>query len=318
MPRVRLSAAAYRRITALAAVAVGVIIVTGGAVRVTGSGLGCPDWPTCARNRVVAPWEYHALVEFGNRAVTGAVSVLVMAAVLGSLVRRPRRRDLVVLSWGLVAGVIAQIVLGGLTVLFKLAPPFVMGHFLLSMALLADAVVLHHRAGLPDGAWEARPLVAPGQARLARLALGATAVVVVLGTVVTSSGPHGGDVRAKRLSYTVHDTARVHGTAVVALLVLTVALVWWLHRSGAAPAVQRRSRLFVEVLAAQAAVGYVQYFTRIPAALVAVHIGGAAAAWSAALWLCCGLTRAVPAADGAGDAGTAGPATARAGVLSRV
>ena len=116
----------------------------------------------------------------------------------------------------------------------------------------------------------------------------------------------------------MHDTARVHGTAVVALLVLTVALVWWLQGSGAAPAVQRRSRLFVEVLAAQAAVGYVQYFTRIPAALVAVHIGGAAAAWSAALWLCCGLTRAEPAGHGAEDGATTGPVTARAGVLSRV
>jgi len=290
----RLSPAAYRRVTALAALAVGVIIVTGGAVRVTGSGLGCPDWPTCARNRVVAPWEYHALVEFGNRAVTGAVSVLVIAAVLGSLVRSPRRRDLVLLSLGLVAGVVAQIVLGGLTVLFKLAPPFVMGHFLLSMALLADAVVLHHRAGLPDEPWTARPLAGQGQTRVARLVLAATAVVVVLGTVVTSSGPHGGDVRAKRLSFTVHDTARVHGTAVMALLALTLALVWWLHRSRAAGSLQGRSRLFVEVLAAQAVVGYAQYFTRIPAALVAVHIAGAAAAWASAVWLCCGLTAAVP------------------------
>jgi cytochrome c oxidase assembly protein subunit 15 len=314
--RERLSPSTFRRITALAAVAVGVIIVTGGAVRVTGSGLGCPDWPTCARNRVVAPWEYHALVEFGNRAVTGAVSVLVIAAVLGSLVRRPRRRDLVVLSLGLVAGVLAQIVLGGLTVLFKLAPPFVMGHFLLSMALLADAVVLHHRAGLPDGAWAARPLVGPGPARLARLVLALTAVVVVLGTVVTSSGPHGGDVRAKRLSFTVHDTARVHGTAVITLLALTLALVWWLHRSGAPESLQRRATVFVEVLGAQAVVGYAQYFTQIPAALVAVHIAGAAAAWASAVWLACGLRVAIPAGSQARDAAPAGPLTARETILS--
>ena len=257
------------------------------------------------------------MVEFGNRAVTAAVSVLVTGAVLGSLVRSPRRRDLVVLSVGLVAGVVAQIVLGGLTVLFKLAPPFVMGHFLLSMALLADAVVLHHRAGLPDDARVARPLVGPGQARLVRLVLVLTALVVGLGTVVTSSGPHGGDVRAKRLPFTVHDTARLHGTAVMALLALTLTLVWWLRRSGATASVQQRSRLFVEVLAAQAAVGYAQYFTRIPAALVAVHIAGAAAAWASAVWLCCGLTRPVPAGRGAGEAASVDLLTARDAILSR-
>src|SRR5919199_715940 len=118
----RLTPPAYRRITFVAAVAVGFIIVTGGAVRLTGSGLGCPDWPTCESNRVVAPLEYHAMVEFVNRTITGLVSVAVIVAVLGAL-----------------------------TVLFDLKPQFVMAHFLLSLVLLADAVVLHYRAGQPDG-----------------------------------------------------------------------------------------------------------------------------------------------------------------------
>src|SRR5687768_8308296 len=113
-----LTPAAYRRVTLAAVLALGFIIVSGAAVRLTGSGLGCPDWPTCADGRVVAPLEYHAMVEFVNRTVTGLVSVAVMVAVLGSLVRRPRRSDLVWLSLGLVAGVAAQIVLGGLVVLF--------------------------------------------------------------------------------------------------------------------------------------------------------------------------------------------------------
>src|ERR1700736_1232278 len=147
----RLSPASYRRITFLALWALGFIIVTGGAVRLTGSGLGCPDWPTCANHQVVAPWQYHAMVEFGNRIVTGLVSVGVVLAVLGSRIRVPRRRDLTLLSWGLVAGVMGQIVLGGEAVKHKLAPPFIMGHFLLSMLLLWDALVLHHRAGQPDG-----------------------------------------------------------------------------------------------------------------------------------------------------------------------
>ncbi|MDP1804751.1 MAG: COX15/CtaA family protein, partial [Acidimicrobiales bacterium] len=140
-----LSPPAYRRVTLFALLALAFIVVTGGAVRLTGSGLGCPDWPTCAENRVVAPWEYHAMVEFVNRTITGLVSMAVMLAVLGSLVRRPRRRDLLWLSVGLVAGVLGQIVLGGLTVLFHLTPGFVMAHFLLSMVLIANAVVLHHR-----------------------------------------------------------------------------------------------------------------------------------------------------------------------------
>ena len=135
------------------------IVVSGAAVRLTGSGLGCPDWPNCDDGRLVAPIEKHALVEFTNRTITGLVSVAVILAVLGSIWRVPRRRDLIWLSWGLVAGVVAQIVLGGVTVLVDLSPPFVMAHFLLSMALLADAVVLHDRASQPDG--PRRRVVAP-------------------------------------------------------------------------------------------------------------------------------------------------------------
>src|ERR1700736_5182166 len=220
----RLSPASYRRITFLALWALGFIIVTGGAVRLTGSGLGCPDWPTCASHRVVAPWQYHAMVEFGNRIVTGLVCVGVVAAVLGSRIRVPRRRDLTVLSWGLVAGVIGQIVLGGEAVKHQLAPPFIMGHFLLSMLLLWDALVLHHRASQPDDAIAraALPVVTGEQVAMSRLLIVAAGVVILLGTVVTSSGPHGGDPKAKRLPYLLHDVARLHGSAVVLFLALTV------------------------------------------------------------------------------------------------
>src|ERR1700694_4478131 len=147
----QLSPDTYRRITLLAVWALGFIIVIGGAVRVTGSGLGCPDWPTCAGRQVVAKWQYHQMVEFGNRVVTGIVCIGVVLAVLGSRIRTPRRRDLTQLSWGLVTGVMAQIVLGGESVKHHLAPQFVMGHFLLFMLLLWDAIVLHHRAGQADG-----------------------------------------------------------------------------------------------------------------------------------------------------------------------
>ena len=284
------SPSTYRRITLLAAMAVAVIIVTGGAVRLTGSGLGCPDWPNCARGRLIAPGEYHAMVEDVNRLFTGLVSVAVIVAALGSLRRVPRRRDLSWLSAGLVIGVLAQIALGGLTVLHGLAPPFVMAHFLLSMLLLADAVVLHHRAGLADGATRSIPMVEPELARMGWLVVAATAMVVFLGTVVTSSGPHGGDARARRLSFSLHDVARVHGAAVMLLLGLVIVMAWRLWAGQAPAPVLRRAEALLAVLAAQTGVGYLQYFTGVPALLVGVHIAGAAAVWVTALRLQLGLS----------------------------
>ena len=280
MRRPRISPASYHRVTLFAVVALAFIIVTGGAVRLTGSGLGCPDWPTCAEDRLVAPLEYHAMIEFVNRTVTGLVSVAVGLAVLGSHLRRPRRSDLVWLSWGLVAGVVGQIVLGGLTVLFELAPPLVMGHFLLSMVLLLNAVVLHHRAGppLPDARPVSRDLV-----RLGRMQWVMAAVVVFTGTIVTASGPHGGDADVERLDLSLPDVARIHGLSVVLLVSLTAVLLWLLRREGAPAAARRRGSVLLGVLLAQAAVGYVQYFTGVPVVLVGIHILGAAAVWTATI-----------------------------------
>jgi cytochrome c oxidase assembly protein subunit 15 len=274
---------AYRRVTLFALLALTFIVVTGGAVRLTGSGLGCPDWPTCASNRVVAPWEYHAMVEFVNRTITGLVSVAVMLAVLGSVVRRPRRRDLLWLSLGLVAGVIGQIVLGGLTVLFELRPGFVMAHFLLSMVLLATAVVLHHRAGRPAG--PTRPAVGADLLALGRLEVACAALVIFLGTIVTSSGPHGGDEHAERLPFLLPDVTRLHGIAVMLFLGVTLVTLWRLRGAGVDGRILRRSEVLLAVLLAQAGLGYVQYFTGVPALLVGVHIAGATAVWVAVLRL---------------------------------
>lgn len=288
MARRTLSPSAYRRVTLVALLALAFIIVTGGAVRLTGSGLGCPDWPTCDGGRIVAPLETHAMVEFVNRTVTGLVSVAVIVAVLASLRRSPRRKDLVWLSLGLVGGVIGQIVLGGLTVLFDLAPPLVMGHFLLSIAILADALVLHWRAGQPDGAAR-RPLVGPELRTLGRVVTAATALVILLGTVVTAAGPHAGDKDVPRLGVSVHRAAQLHGFAVVLLLALVVTSALMLRRAGAPRAVQRRAEVLLAVLVAQGAVGYVQYFTGVPVLLVGIHIAGAVAVWSAAVRFQLGL-----------------------------
>ncbi len=297
----RLSPAAYRRVTWFALVALVFIIVTGGAVRLTGSGLGCSDWPTCEQDQLVAPLEFHPMVEFVNRTITGLVSVAVVLAVLGSLARVPRRRDLTWLSVGLVAGVVGQIVLGGITVLFDLWPPLVMGHFVLSMVLVANAVVLHHRAGQPgpaeDGAVAEGPaedgavaeraapgaVVAPQVRALSRWMLVAAALAVLTGTVVTGAGPHGGDEDVDRLPFVVADVARIHGVAVVVFGACVLGLLALLTRTRVPAELHRQGRILLTVAVAQSAVGYTQYFTGVPVVLVGVHIFGAVVVWSAAL-----------------------------------
>ncbi len=318
--RLTISPAGYRRITFVALLALAFIVVTGGAVRVTGSGLGCPDWPTCAEGRIVAPLEYHALVEFVNRTVTGAVSVMVIVAVLAALRRRPYRRDLVWLAVGLVVGVIGQIVLGGLVVLFDLFPPLVMGHFVVSMVLVANAVVLHHRAGWPDGPQPApaggagpapRGGADPGLRSLASWLVVWAAVVLFLGTVVTGSGPHAGSNEGQfveRLPFVVRDVVRLHAVAVWILLALALYSVWRARRDRAPADVQARGGVLLAVLCAQGAIGYIQYFTNVPAPLVAVHIAGATALWVTVLRFRLGLDSPTETAAASSSALPARPA----------
>jgi len=291
-----LSPQAYRRITFVALLSLAFIIVTGGAVRLTGSGLGCPEWPNCDEGRLVAPLDFHALVEFVNRTVTGLVSLAVIVAVLGSLVRRPRRRDLVWLSLGLVGGVVGQIVLGGLTVLFELRPPFVMAHFILSMVILANAVVLHWRAGEPSQSPvhlpSSRPPAGGDLRRFGTLILVATALVVFLGTVLTAAGPHGGDEKAERLDVPIHRAAQVHGTGAMLLLAMVVAMLFLLARSHYPDEVRQQGRVLLVVVLAQAGIGYLQYFTGVPVLLVGAHIAGATLLWATAVRFRLGLGEA--------------------------
>ncbi|HSH60128.1 MAG TPA: COX15/CtaA family protein [Acidimicrobiales bacterium] len=298
-----LSPRTYRRITLVALLSLAFIIVTGGAVRLTGSGLGCPEWPNCDNGRLVAPLQYHALVEFVNRTVTGLVSLAVIVAVLGSLVRRPRRRDLVWLSMGLVGGVLGQIVLGGLTVLFELRPPFVMAHFLLSMLILANAVVLHWRAGgAPASSYrllaDPAPLPEPESAdhdlrRFGTMIVATAALVIFLGTVVTAAGPHGGDEDAVRLDVPLHRAAQLHGVGAMLLLGMVVAMVVLLSRTSSPEHVRRRAQLLLAVVLAQAGIGYLQYFTGVPVVLVGAHIAGATLLWATVVRFKLGLGDAV-------------------------
>ena len=274
----RISPSAYRRVTLLALVALCAIIVTGGAVRLTGSGLGCSDWPGCEQEQFVAPLELHPMVEFVNRLITGVVSAAIVLAVLGSLRRDPRRRDLTLLSLGLVAGVIGQIVLGAFTVAFELAPPFVMGHFLLSLVLVTNAVVLHERAG------DVQPALglAPPTRRLTYMLLPALALAVVAGTVVTGTGPHGGDEEARRFGFEIENVTRIHSIAVIVFVGVLLGVLARAGREAAPAAFQERARQLLAVTCAQATIGWVQWFAGVPALLVGLHILGATLVWAAA------------------------------------
>ncbi len=275
----------YRAITVGALVALMVIVVSGAAVRLTGSGLGCEDWPQCSDERLIDVSSGHAAIEQVNRLFTGLVAVAVIAAVLGSLWRQPRRRDLTLLSLGLVAGVLAQIVLGGVTVLVDLHPLAVQAHFLLSMILVTDAVVLVHRAGEPDEGSRVSA-VTPVAARLTWLVAVATGVALVTGTVVTGAGPHAGDEEARRFDVSISEAARVHGISVTVALVLAVALAIWLSRHDAdRPRLQAPLSTWIFVGLLQAAVGYTQYFNDVPPLLVGIHVAGATLLWAMAVRL---------------------------------
>lgn len=268
-------------------VALALIILTGAAVRLTGSGLGCPDWPSCTGRSVVASLSFHPMVEFLNRLVTVVVTITMVASVAGAWLRRPFRPDLVRLSAWLIAGVVAQIVLGGFTVLYKLAPPFVMAHFMLSIALLAIAIVLHRRAG--EAPTPARPLVGPHLVWLSRLMVAGATFVLTAGTAAAGAGPLSGSPHTERLPFRFQAVTEFHATSAVLLIGLTLGLMVAAHQRGIPPGVQRRARLLFLVMVAQGVIGYSQYFLQVPAGLVELHIAGATFLWMVAVWFHLGL-----------------------------
>jgi cytochrome c oxidase assembly protein subunit 15 len=278
----------YVLVAYLALGALTVIVLTGAAVRLTGSGLGCPTWPKCY-GHLYPPLKTHALIEFSNRVISVPVCLAAGFAWLGALRRRPYRRDLVRLSALLPISVVCQAVLGGLTVRGKLDYGWVMGHFGLSMLILVAAAALAWRAlhepgeRPPSGdrtlVWCARALVALG------------ALTIFAGTAATAAGPHAGGSpgeRINRLSFDGRGTMDfvIHRHAEIALLFgLLALLVWWLaRRRGADPVVRRSTTALCVLLALQGAVGIDQYETHLPTGLVWVHVALACATWIATLW----------------------------------
>ena len=271
----RPSSTTVRRLALASLVANSVIVVTGGAVRLTASGLGCPTWPRCTDTTYTPTAEYavHGVIEFGNRLLTFVLTAVVLATLVAVWRQRPVRPGMRRVAALVFLGIPAQAVLGGITVLTGLNPWTVMGHFLLSMVLIALAVVLHRRAG--EGDLPPRPVVPLLLRRLTQGLLGVTALTLVLGTVVTGSGPHSGDPDAGRTGFDPATVSQLHADAVMLLVGLTIALYVALRASAADPRLVRATGVLLLVELAQGAVGYVQYFTGLPVLLVGAHLAGA-------------------------------------------
>ena len=259
------------------------LVVTGAAVRLTGSGLGCPTWPRCTEQSYTTTAEMgvHGVIEFGNRLLGIALGVIALACFVAALLERPRRRSLVLLSLAVGLGIPGQGVIGGITVLTDLNPWVVGLHFLLSMALVAGAYSLWRRTGESDE--PPVPLVPVAVRTLARLTALASAAVLVAGVIVTGSGPHAGDQDAKRTGLDPATVSQAHADLVFLLIGLTVGLWFALRAAGAPAAAVRAAGVLILVELGQGLIGFVQYFTHLPVLLVGAHMLGATLVWIATL-----------------------------------
>jgi cytochrome c oxidase assembly protein subunit 15 len=283
------------RIVAANLVAQAAIVVTGGLVRVTGSGLGCPTWPQCApgsytpTERQAESW--HKYVEFGNRTLTFVLVIIAAATLVAVVTARPRRRPLVLLGTVPLLGTVAQAVLGGITVLTGLNPYLVSAHFLLTMVIIAASTVLLSRA---QEAGDGPPvaLVRPEIRAMSLVLVAVTALVLVIGTVVTGSGPNSGDARTEaRYPFDPRTVSWLHADLVLLFLGLVVGMILALHLTDAPAPATRRAWWLLAVSTAQGVVGYVQFFAGLPWVVVVVHLLGTTLVWIAAIRLHLSLRR---------------------------
>jgi cytochrome c oxidase assembly protein subunit 15 len=264
------------------------IVATGGIVRLTGSGLGCSTWPECQPGSftpVRTPASsYHDLVEFGNRTLTFVVAILAVVSLWAVATRWPERRRVQVVAVGVLAGIPAQAVLGGIAVLTGLNPWTVMGHFLLSMALVALSTALV-RGARDERSGPGELLVHPLARRMALLTAALGGVVLVLGTIVTGSGPHSGDAeRPARTGFDPRFVSWMHADAVMLFVGLVIATLVAVRITATADEARRSWDLVLVVTVLQGLIGYVQYFTQLPEVLVLLHMVGAALLVVALTW----------------------------------
>ncbi|MEU6365895.1 COX15/CtaA family protein [Streptomyces sp. NPDC046931] len=269
------------RRAALAALVMSVVIVvTGGAVRLTGSGLGCPTWPQCTDDSLTttSAMGVHGAIEFGNRMLTYVLCAAVGWAIVAARSQKPWRRGLTRLGWAQFWIVMSNAVLGGIVVLVGLNPYTVAAHFLLSTALITVAAVMWQRTREGDG--EPRPLVGKAVWQLVWFLVAASVLLIAVGTVVTGAGPHAGDSReVARIDIDWETVAKLHAVLAWIVVTLTFALWFVLKAVDAPKGPLHRTRDLFLILLGQGAIGYVQYFTHLPELLVGLHMFGSCLVW---------------------------------------
>lgn len=288
LKRVQISPERYAQVTTVALIALVTIVITGAGVRLTASGLGCPDWPKCY-DQYVAPAQINAVIEYGNRLVTGVVGIAVIAASLLAFFRRPYRWHLALFGGLLPLGVIGQAILGAFVVYYHLPPELVIFHFILSMILIDAAYALYwcsryepgDRRFSTDrfGVWAVRALIPVGQ------------LVIFLGTITTASGPHPGDHESelvRRFTFKGPDTLewimQRHAAIAVLFALSVLAVVFILRRDGGDRRAVRPLLVAFGLICLQITIGITQWLLELPAGLVWVHVAVATFTWIAILW----------------------------------
>ncbi len=277
------------RILLLNVVAQAAIVVTGGLVRLTGSGLGCPTWPECVPGSYTPvayqEQQWHKYVEFGNRLLTFALVAIAVVTFIAVWRHRPHRRPLLLLAAVPFLGTFGQAVLGGITVITGLNPWLVASHLLLSLALIASAVVLYVR-GNENGDGQISAIVAPAIRALAWALVVVSGCVVFVGSIVTGSGPHSGDAGAStRFPFDVRSVAWLHADLVLLLVGLIIGIVVALIATGAPQRVRTSALWVLGIAVAQGTLGYAQYFAGVPWVAVLIHQLGATLVWIAVIRL---------------------------------
>jgi len=287
VPTRNLSEKAFLTISQCALGFLCVIVVSGALVRLTGSGLGCIDWPGCSQTKFVDISTGHSAIEQINRLFTGVVSAAVAASALGSFFVSPRHRKTIWLAIGLVIGVLVQVLLGALVVITGLNPWSNMAHFLVSMALITTAVLLVDQAKPQlQKRSDSVSCLSPVTIRTSKWIVALSGIAIVFGTLVTGTGPHAGDERAIRLGFDLRTITRAHSMFVLLCVGLTLFLFVRIKKQTREWEILGRPlEIFLAAAVAQGALGYLQYFSGVPAQMVALHVALAIAVWISALKL---------------------------------
>ncbi|MHB1130299.1 MAG: COX15/CtaA family protein [Ilumatobacteraceae bacterium] len=296
MLRSAVSLRTYSRVSWACLVSLYAIIVSGSLVRLTGSGLGCADWPRCSDERFVDVSTVHAAIEQVNRLFTGVVAIAVMSAALLSFRLQPRQRHLSWLSLGLVAGVVAQVLIGAVVVISGLHPAFNMAHYLVSILLVTISFTLLHRVRSLRQHEISLPAMTSGTSpngdisrctrRLIQFMAVLLLAVLIAGTVVTGTGPHAGDETAPRFPFSIQMVTRIHSVIVWTALISVIVIFLRIRRIPNEWSILSRAlETLTVLLVAQGFLGYFQYSLGVPAGLVALHVGVSVAVWISALAL---------------------------------